>query len=114
MDDRKDIGLRIALKNRQEKHNAKLPSNFAYKTMRRIAEEQRQKERRSEIMMIISLAVVSVFGISVCVYLFGNTILDTMKRIGTPHYDMSASSIISISICIVFLLTLNMLLESKR
>lgn len=112
--EKKDIGLRMALKSKQEKKTAKLPSNFAYKTMQRIADEQRQKERRNDMLIICSIIAVSLSGISAIVYLFGSDMLDAIKRTEMPQDSYSASSIIVISICMIFLLTLNLLLKSKR
>ena len=112
--EKKDIGLRMALKSKQEKKTAKLPSNFAYKTRQRIANEQRQKERRNDMLIICSIIAVSLSGISAIVYLFGNDMLDAIKRTEMPQDSYSAFSIIVISICMIFLLTLNLLLKSKR
>jgi hypothetical protein len=106
---KEDKGLRMALSRRQEKHQMRLPNNFAHQTVQRIVREEQERSRRNHILMIVSLAAVTVFGIATMIYFCGAAIVESFKTIKTPQGDVS--TIITISVCLLFFGSLNLWLK---
>ena len=104
--DRKDSGLRKAL---HSKHSA-LPSNFTFRTMQKIEEDIRAREKRAEKQMFYSIVAVSaalsaVLGIIVD-YFFGEELIrmfssgsDTILKL-----DIFASPYILFAIILILLI----------
>ena len=74
-EEQKDKGLKKAIK---EENGFRLPSNFAYHTMRKVEEAIRLREKKSERRTLFATIAASIFLIGCCiaglVIYFGNTI----------------------------------------
>ena len=80
-EEQKDKGLKKAIK---EENGFRLPSNFAYHTMRKVEEAVRLREKKSERRMLFATIAASIFLIGCCiaglVIYFGNTIREAFTR----------------------------------
>ena len=80
-EEQKDKGLKKAIK---EENGFRLPSNFAYHTMRKVEEAIRLREKKSERRTLFATIAASIFLIGCCiaglVIYFGNTIREAFTR----------------------------------
>ena len=90
----------------------RLPTNFAYTTMRRIHREQVEAERRERIIALVTIAVVSVLGIAVFGYFFGLKIWQSFRT--TYIQSDTAILILSTLFCLTFFALLNHWLAKRQ
>lgn len=80
-EEQKDKGLKKAIK---EENGFRLPSNFAYHTMRKVEEAIHLREKKSERRTLFATIAASIFLIGCCiaglVIYFGNTIREAFIR----------------------------------
>lgn len=107
--DNKDTALRRAIGIIEEERQFKLPSNFAYMTMKRIEAEKRRKARRYRIFSVVSTAAVSIAGIVVVAVLYGKEI--ALGIAGAFVNQPEFSGLIPMLICLIFFATLNTILQ---
>ena len=62
-----DKALREALRQQSEQH-MRLPSNFAYTTMRRIERERQTEEKREKLAAVITIAACCLLGVGTMAY----------------------------------------------
>lgn len=90
----------------------RLPTNFAFTTMRRIHREQVEAERRERIIALVTIVAVSVLGIAVFGYFFGLKIWQSF-RITFIQSD-TAILILSTLFCLTFFALLNHWLSKRQ
>jgi len=90
----------------------RLPTNFAYTTMRRIHREQVEAERRERIIALVTIAVVSVLGIAVFGYFFGLKIWQSFRT--TFIQSDTTILILSTLFCLTFFALLNHWLAKRQ
>ena len=90
----------------------RLPTNFAFTTMRRIHREQVEAERRERIIALVTIAVVSVLGIAVFGYFFGLKIWQSFRT--TFIQSDTTILILSTLFCLTFFALLNHWLAKRQ
>lgn len=110
-EEQKDKGLKRAVK---EENGFRLPSNFAYRTMRKVEEAIRLREKKSERRTLIATIVASVVLIGCCIA--GLTIYfgDTIKQAFTPTADLQTEPIQLPAFCILIFVTIPLLVLFDR
>ena len=104
----KDRILRQALAPTESR---RLPSNFAFTTMRRIRQEQRRAERRRRIGAIACVVAVTLLGIGSLVVLFGNILWQAfLNSVSQPG---ASSLILPTLFCLAFFAVLNRWLSRR-
>ena len=104
--DRKDSGLREAL---HSKHSA-LPSNFTFRTMQKIEEDIRAREKRAEKQMFYSIVAVSAALSAVLGIIVDNFYGEELKRMFSSvadtflKLDIFASPYILFAIILILLI----------
>lgn len=104
--DRKDSGLRKAL---HSKHSA-LPSNFTFRTMQKIEEDIRAREKRAEKQIFYSIVAVSAALSAVLGIIVGNFYGEELKRMFSSvadtflKLDIFASPYILFAIILILLI----------
>ena len=80
-EEQKDKGLKRAIK---EENGFRLPSNFAYRTMRKVEEAIRLREKKSERRTLFATITASIFLMGCCIagliIYFGDTIREAFTR----------------------------------
>ncbi|MCD7939164.1 MAG: hypothetical protein LUH50_03305 [Bacteroides intestinalis] len=80
-EEQKDKGLKRAIK---EENGFRLPSNFAYRTMRKVEEAIRLREKKSERRTLFATITASIFLIGCCIagliIYFGDTLREAFTR----------------------------------
>ena len=92
-----------------------LPSNFAFTTMKAVAEAERRRARRSRVAMVASLVAVSVGGVATVAALFGGQIAAAIAGVfsrAVPQGDGVGLAIVA-AVCFMFLAALNLLLRKR-
>lgn len=107
----KDNALRQAVNNATEANKVKLPSNFAFTTMRRIEAERCRTARRNRITAIVSLAAMCSGGIATLVYLCADAIISNIKNMS--HGDAPFACVVPMVICLSFFAVLNTILRKR-
>lgn len=105
----KDTALRRAIGTIEEERQFKLPSNFAYMTMRRIEAEKRRKELRYRIITLLSTASVTIAGIITVALSCGKDIIRDFANVFDRQ--LSFSGMVPMLICLVFFASLNTILQ---
>lgn len=82
-----------------------LSSNFAYTTLRRIRQEQREKERQQHIVAITVVVAVSLLGIGLLVYAFGAVLWQSL--VAMCRQPNAISFVLPTLICLTFFALLN-------
>ena len=98
----KPQALRQALAPMEPRH---LPSNFAYTTLRRIRLEQRESERRQNIVAIGVIIAVSLLGIGLLVYAFGRILWQALVKM--CYQPEALSLVLPTLFCLTFFALLN-------
>ena len=84
MDKKDEKALEEKSKIQKEENGFRLPSNFAYHTMRKVEEAIRLREKKSERRTLFATIAASIFLIGCCiaglVIYFGNTIREAFTR----------------------------------
>lgn len=83
----------------------RLPSNFAYTTMKRIRREQREAERRQRIVAIACVVAVSLLGLATVGYFFGKPLLHSLVAAFSLPGDLSL--VPPTLFCLIFFALLN-------
>ncbi len=104
----KDLILRQALAPTEPR---RLPSNFAFTTMRRIRQEQRRAERRRRIGAIACVVAVTLLGIGSLVVLFGNILWQAF--LNSVRQPGASSLILPTLFCLAFFAVLNRWLSRR-
>ena len=87
------------------KEPRRLPSNFAYLTMRRIQEKQRQEERRQHTVAIATTVGVSLVGILAFFFLFWDVLWNSFASIfSQPH---ALALVLPTLFCLLFFALVN-------
>lgn len=110
-EEQKDKGLKRAVK---EDNGFRLPSNFAYSTMRKVEEAIRLREKRSERRTLFATIVASALLIGCCVA--GLTIYfgDTIKEAFTPTAALHTTPIQIPAFCVLIFVTIPLLVLFDR
>ncbi|MBO7069113.1 MAG: hypothetical protein J6W52_10645 [Bacteroidaceae bacterium] len=101
--------LRLALTPMEPK---RLPTNFAYTTMRRIHREQVEADRREHLVAIITITAVSLLGIAVFAFFFGLRIWQAFKSMFVQSEAFLL--ILSTLFCLTFFALLNHWLAKRQ
>ena len=64
-----------ALRQQSEQRPKRLPSNFAYNTMRRIEKEQQAREWRERVVVTIAIVVSFLLGVGIMVFFYIENII---------------------------------------
>ena len=104
----KDQALRQALVPIEPK---RLPSNFAYTTMRRIRQEQHEAEHRQHIAAVVSIVVVCLLGFGALIYFFGGVLWESFASVFSQP-DAAVLSLCSL-FCLTFFALLNRWLSHR-
>ena len=86
-----------------------LPSNFAYTTLRRIRQEQQERDRRQHIFAIAVVVAVSFLGIGLLIYTFGAVLWQSF--IAMCRQPNAFSLVPPTFFCLVFFVLLNLWLS---
>ena len=107
----KDNALRTALRPQTEQTNRRLPSNFAYNTLRRIEREQKARKHKEQVAMACAIVIITLMGLSALLYYYGETLLDSLLSISrqTEAIDMLPA----LTFCAIFLTVTNIILRRK-
>ena len=107
----KDNALRTALRQQAEQTDKRLPSNFAYNTLRRIEREKKTREHKEQVAMACAIVIVTLMGLSALLYYYGEPLLDSLLSMSrqTEALDMLPA----LTFCAVFLTVTNIILRRK-
>ncbi len=106
----KDTALRQAIAGAQEDIRIKLPSNFAFTTMRRIEAERKRSARRQRIVATLSLAMVCAAGIGTVVWLCADSFI-TLLQHHADERQAALSTAVTTTVCLTFFSVLNAILR---
>lgn len=106
----KDTALRQAIAGEQEETRIKLPSNFAFTTMRRIEAERRHSARRQRIAATVALAMACAAGIGTVVWLCADSFI-TMLQHHMDERQAALSTAVTTTVCLTFFSVLNAILR---
>lgn len=106
-----DKALRKALIQQAEEQSMRLPSNFAYTTLRRIEQEQKAQERRERIAAIFTIAASAILGIAVIFWFYGASLKSAIMVM--LHHSEGISIVPAMTICALFLTLFNLYLQRK-
>ena len=105
----KDRALQEALRQQSEQRPMRLPSNFAYNTMRRIEKEQQAREWQERVVVTITIVVSFLLGVGVMVFFYGEALLRGIKSMLQQQEGISLLP--GMTFCFLFLATLNYFLH---
>lgn len=112
----KDIALRRAVNDMAKESRIKLPTNFAFTTMRRIEAERKRAERRNRIAAIASLTMICALGTGTFIWLCADSIVKALRDMAAIYMSADSetlSSVIFMVICLTFFTVLNSILRKR-
>ena len=89
----------------------KLPSNFAYVTLRRIERERIARERRERVIALFTVAACLLLGLAAIGYFYGAALLAAFQTM--THQSESFGLIPAIAFCFLFFALLNHYLRRR-
>lgn len=106
----KDNAIRQALAPhphtvKNEGSTARLSSNFAYVTLRRIQKEQQQAERRQQRLAVAMVVGAALLGIGMLIYFCGETLWQSARMVAQQKDSMGL--IVPTLFCLTFFALLN-------
>lgn len=104
-----DRALHEALRQQEEQTSLRLPSNFAYTTMRRIEKEQRAREWKERVIAAITIGACCLLGVGAMLYYYSEALLQGFKTMIQHHEGISLLP--GLVFCFLFLATLNLFLH---
>ena len=105
----KDRALQEALRQQSEQRPMRLPSNFAFNTMRRIEKEQQAREWQERVVVTITIVASFLLGVGVMVFFYGEALLRGIKTMLQQQEGISLLP--GMTFCFLFLATLNYFLH---
>ena len=105
-----DKALREALRRQSEQH-MRLPSNFAYTTMRRIERERQAQEKHEKLAAVITIAACCLLGVGTMAYFYGEVLLDSLSSMLQQHEGFDVLP--GLTFCCLFFALLNAYLRKR-
>ena len=106
-----DKALRKALSQQSKQMSTRLPSNFAYNTLRRIERERQVSERREQVAATITIAACCILGVGSMIFFYGDALL---KGLASMAQQQEAFSMIpGIIFCCLFFAVFNLFLRRR-
>ena len=105
-----DKALREALRQQSEQH-MRLPSNFAYTTMRRIERERQTEEKREKLAAVITIASCCLLGVGTMAYFYGEALLGGLSSMLQQHEGFDVLP--GLTFCCLFFALFNTYLRKK-
>ena len=102
-EEQKDTGLKRAVKAENE---FRLPSNFAYRTMRKVEEAMRLREKKSERKTLFATIAASVFLAGCCIAGLTTYFGDVIKEAFTPTENLKPDHIQIPAFWVLILITI--------
>lgn len=106
-----DKALREALSKQMEQNSLRLPSNFAYNTMRRIEREHKISERRKQLAAVITVIVCCLLGVGTIVYFYADTLLNAVTSLAQQREAFGILP--GMLFCCLFLAAFNFFLRRR-
>ena len=106
-----DKALREALSKQMEQTSLRLPSNFAYNTMRRIERERKISERREQVAAVIIIAVCCLLGVGTIIYFYADALLNAVTSLAQQREAFSILP--GMLFCCLFLAAFNIFLRRR-
>lgn len=107
-----DSALRKALRQQEEQNGRQLPTNFAFKTMKRIERECHEQEHREKTMAGIVMVACCLLGVGVMVFFFGQQLLNIFLSL-IPQGE-AFGIVPGMAFCFVFFALLNAYLRRSN
>ena len=102
-EEQKDKGLKRAVKAENE---FRLPSNFAYRTMRKVEEAMRLREKKSERRTLFATIAASVFLVGCCIAGLATYFGDVIREAFTPTENLKPDNIQIPAFWVLILITI--------
>ena len=102
-EEQKDKGLKKAIK---EENGFRLPSNFAYHTMRKVEETIRLREKKSERRTLFATIAASVFLVGCCIAGLATYFGDVIREAFTPTENLKPDNIQIPAFWVLILITI--------
>lgn len=102
-EEQKDKGLKRAVKAENE---FRLPSNFAYRTMRKVEEAMRLREKKSERRTLFATIAASVFLVGCCIAGLATYFGDVIREAFTPTENLKPDNIQISAFWVLILITI--------
>lgn len=98
-----------ALRQQEEQTSLRLPSNFAYTTMRRIEKEQRARKCRERLVAAVTITACCLLGVGTLLYYYSVPLLQGFQIMMLQHESLSLLP--GMVFCFLFLTALNIFLH---